>query len=56
MFGESVTSVDGGIVGSSGSEEVVVATYSGRVHGLARESSVPQPISQEVQSKIEALK
>lgn len=56
MFGESVTSVDGGIVGSSGSEEVVVATYSGRVHGLAKESSVPQPISQEVQSKIEALK
>ena len=56
MFNESVTSVAGGMV-SSNYEEVVVATYSGRVLGLTRElGGATQPISQEVQAKIEALK
>ena len=55
MFNESVSSVDGGMVGST-SHEVVVATYSGRVLGLAQEPSVPQPISQEMKGKVEALR
>ena len=55
MFNESVSSVDGGMVGST-SHEVVVAMYSGRVLGLAQEPSVPQPISQEMKGKVEALR
>ena len=51
-----MTSVDGGSVGSADYEEVVVATYSGRVMGLTREPVQRQPISQEVQAKLTALK
>ena len=56
VFSESVMSVDGGLVGSSNHEEVVIATYSGRVLGLVREMGAQQPISQETQAKIEALR
>lgn len=55
VFNESIASVDGGMVGSS-FEEVVVATYSGRVFGLSREPVVPKPISQEVQAKLDSMK
>lgn len=51
-----MTSVDGGSVGSADYEEVVVATYSGRVMGLTREPVQQQPISQEVLAKLTALK
>ena len=51
-----MTAVDGGCVGSADFEEVVVATYSGRVMGLTREHVAQQPISQEVQDKLTALK
>lgn len=56
VFNESVASVGGGVVGSSNFEEVIVATYSGRVFGLSREPAVPKPISQEVQAKLDVLK
>ena len=56
VMSESVTSVGGGSVGSADYEEVVVATYSGRVMGLTREPIQHQPISQEVQTKLVALK
>ena len=48
--------MDGGGVGSVDYEEVVVATYSGRVMGLTMEPITQQPISQEVQAKLTALK
>ena len=56
VLNESVTSVDGGAVGSADYEEVVVATYSGRVMGLTREPIQQQPVSQEVQAKLTALR
>ena len=48
--------MDGGSVGSADYEEIAVATYSGRVMGLTREPVQRQPISQEVQAKLTALK
>lgn len=56
VFSESISSVDGGVVGSSMHEEVVVATYSGRVLGLTHEPSVQQTISQETKAKVEVLR
>ena len=56
MLSESVTSVAGGAVGSADYEEVVLATYSGRVIGLTKEPIQQQPISQEVQAKLSALR
>ena len=56
VFNESISSVDGGMVGSSMHEEVVVATYSGRVLGLTHEPSVQQTISQETKAKVEVLR
>ena len=56
MFSESISSIEGGMVGSSDYEEVLVATYSGCVFGLTREPIVPKPISKEVQAKLTALK
>ena len=56
VMSKSVTSICGGSVGSADYEEVVVATYSGRVMGLTREPIQHQPISQEVQTKLVALK
>ena len=56
MFNESVSSVCGGVVGSSDYEEVTVATYSGRVLGLTKEQVALQPISEAVQSKLATLK
>lgn len=55
MFNESISSVAGGVVGSSDSE-VVIATYSGCVMGLVKELPSQQSISQEVQAKLAALK
>ena len=43
-------------MGSSNYQEVVVATYGGRVFGLSREPVTPKPISQEVQAKLDSLK
>ena len=51
-----MTSVDGGAVGSADYEEVVLATYSGRVIGLTKEPIQQQPISQEVQDKLKTLR
>ena len=56
VLSESVTSVAGGAVGSADYEEVVLATYSGRVIGLTKEPIQQQPISQEVQAKLSALR
>ncbi len=56
VFNESITSIGGGVVGSSNYEEVTIATYSGRVFGLTQEPIVPKPLSQELQAKLEALK
>ena len=56
VFSESIASVCGGTVGSSNYQEVVVATYGGRVFGLSREPVTPKPISQEVQAKLDSLK
>ncbi len=56
VLNESVMSVAGGMVGSSSHGEVVVATYSGRVLGLTREPHLQQPLSQEVQAKLEMLR
>ncbi len=53
---ESVTSVCGGVVGSSQHDEVIVATYSGCVLGLTREQLNSQTLSKEVQSKLATLK
>ena len=55
VFSESISSVVGGVVGSTDSE-VVVATYSGRVMGLVKELIEGQSISQEVQSKLTSLR
>lgn len=55
-FSESISSIDGGVVGSADYEEVTVATYSGRVYGLTRDQAGPSKISSEVQAKLEALK
>lgn len=43
-------------MGSADYEEVVAATFSGRVMGLTREHIAQQPISKEVQGKLTALK
>jgi Bardet-Biedl syndrome 7 protein len=56
VLSESVTGVNGGVVGSAHYEEVVVCTYSGRLIGLTREPQSQQSISQEVQEKLEALR
>ena len=56
VFNESITSIDGGVVGSSNYEEVTIATYSGRVFGLTQEPIVPKPLSKELKAKLEALK
>ncbi|XP_064405547.1 Bardet-Biedl syndrome 7 protein homolog [Halichondria panicea] len=53
---ESVTSVCGGVVGSSEHDEVIVATYSGCVLGLTKEQVAKQTLSQEVQTKLASLK
>ena len=53
---ESVTSVCGGVVGSSQHDEVIVATYSGCVLGLTKEQLANQTISKEAQSKLATLK
>ena len=55
IFTESITAIGGGTVGSA-KEEVVVATYSGRVLGLTQDPVSSKPISHEVAAKIEALK
>ena len=58
-FGESITSIAGGYVSSADHEEVVVATYNGRIMGLTTQTSARHSTpaaSQESQSKITALK
>lgn len=56
MFSESISSIAGGMVGSSDYEEVTVATYGGRVFGLTREAMAPKPMSQDVKAKFEMLR
>ena len=62
---ESITSVCGGCVSSSGYDEVVAATYAGWVVGLTTEpqrkeagptTASQEPISDEVQAKIDNLR
>lgn len=62
---ESITSVCGGCVSSSGYDEVVAATYAGWVVGLTTEPQQKEagpmtvsqePISDEVQAKIDNLR
>ena len=55
-FNESITSVCGGLVGSS-SSEVLVSTYSGQIYGLCKDTGhKTQTISSEVQEKLDVLK
>lgn len=62
---ESITSVCGGCVSSSGYDEIVAATYAGWVVGLTTEpqqkeagpmTASQEPISDEVQAKIDNLR
>ncbi|KAJ7357670.1 Bardet-Biedl syndrome 7 protein [Desmophyllum pertusum] len=62
---ESITSVCGGCVSSSGYDEIVAATYAGWVVGLTTEpqqkevgptTTSQEPISEEVQAKIDNLR
>ncbi len=43
-------------MGSDSYEEVMVATYSGRVYGLTKNQAVASSISSETQAKLVALK
>lgn len=38
MAGESITSIEGGIIGTVGHTEILVTTYSGRIFGLTTRS------------------
>ena len=62
---ESITSVCGGCVSSSGYDEIVAATYAGWVVGLTTEpqqkelgptTATQEPISDEVQAKMDNLR
>ena len=62
---ESITSVCGGCVSSSGYDEVVAATYAGWVVGLTTEpqqkevgpmTKSQEPISDEIQAKMDNLR
>lgn len=62
---ESITSICGGCVSSSGYDEVIAATYAGWVLGLTTEpqqkeagptTATQEPISEEVQAKIDNLR
>ena len=62
---ESITSICGGCVSSSGYDEVIAATYAGWVLGLTTEpqqkeagptTATQEPISEEVQARIDNLR
>ncbi|XP_065884196.1 Bardet-Biedl syndrome 7 protein homolog [Dysidea avara] len=59
-FNESISSICGGYISSADHEEIIVATFNGRIMGLTTEGrprhSNTSSISQENQSKIDTLK